>query len=110
MTENTETTGPARGSAHGATISVENTPAALEAALAAAREQAKSQFFVDQVARAENKLERAKAEVEAAKQSLANAKEELAAEKDRVKAEAERRKAEEAEAAAAATNEDTAEG
>ncbi len=64
----------AKAQAHDPTIQVENSVAALEAALAAAREEAKSQFFVDQVSRMEFKVEKAKAALADAEAALVAAK------------------------------------
>jgi hypothetical protein len=71
--------------AHDATIKVENSVAALEAALAEAREYEKTQFFVDAVAKAQAKVEKAQADVAGAREALANAKAELEAEHARVR-------------------------
>ena len=76
----------AAGSANDAAVLAQNNVAALEAALVIARERAKSQFFVDQVARMEAKVARAVEEVAGAQEALATAQVELAAEKERVAA------------------------
>ena len=66
------------GAAFGATIKVENTPAALEEALKAARALEKSERFSRAVDKAKKKVDKYQAHLDGAKEALANAEAELA--------------------------------
>ena len=69
-----------KGRAHDATvITVDNTPEALEAALADARAAAEERFYDDQVERLARKVEKEKAALADSEAALAAAKAELAA-------------------------------
>lgn len=66
------------------TVVVENNVAAVSALLERLREEERTQFYVDQVARMQRKLDRVEGEVAAAREALVTAEAELEAEQARV--------------------------
>jgi len=65
-------------------VQVANNVAALESALAIAREEARSGFYIAQVERMRSKVEKAKGALAGAEQSLSDAESDLASEHERV--------------------------
>lgn len=64
----------ASGSANGATITVNNNVAALEAALARARDDERANAKANQIARLEDKVRRARRDLQAAEEALDEAR------------------------------------